>query len=136
MSCKTPILRARFDDPTVQAVAANGVIMLPNVTSNTECADVDSGIVTLRKHGTYEVHFNATLVATSATDNVEVQMYRDGTPVPGAHAIATAGAVGNNIPMSFTALVTTECCGSEAIDFRSITASSVRIANVTIEAVN
>lgn len=133
--CKTAILRALFDNPTVQTVEAGGIIQLPDVTSNECCqAPVTGGVVSIRRDGTYEVHFNATLVATVAGP-VEVQMYRNGTPVPGAHALGTAAAVGDNVPLSFTALTTVDCCCAQSIDFRCIDATTVRVANVTLEAV-
>lgn len=135
MSCKTPILRAVFDSPTVQAVDADGIINLPEVTSNTECATSTGGTITLRTPGTYEIHLNVTAVATAA-GAVEVQMFRNGTAVPGAHAIGTAAAVGDNVPLSFTGLATIECCGSESISFHAVTATSIRVANATIEEVN
>lgn len=134
MSCKTPILRAVFDSTTVQDVAANGIIQYSSVTSNSCCnSPVNAGVITLRDNGTYEVHFNVTLVATAAGP-VEVQMYRNGTPVPGAHALGTAAAIGDNVNMAFTALVSVDCCAT-TLDFRAIDATSVRVANVTLEEV-
>lgn len=136
MSCKTPILRAVFDNPTVQTVDAGGVIQLPDVTTNECCsAPVNGGLVTIRKNGTYEIHFNCTLVATAAGP-VEVQMYRNGAAVPGAHALGTAAAIGDNVSLAFTALVSVDCCCSTTFDFRCIDATSVRVANLTLEGVN
>lgn len=132
MSCKTAILRAVFDSATVQEVAAGGVINLPEVTSNTRCATATGGTISIREPGDYEVAFNATLVAT-AVGPVEVQMYRNGSPVPGAHAIGQAAAVGDNVPLAFNGVITVECCGNESISFRAVTASTVRIANAVVE---
>ena len=134
MSCKTPIIRAVFDSPTVQAVDALGIINLPEVTTNECCSNpVTGGVITLRTNGTYEIHFNCSLVATAAGP-VEVQMYRNGSPVPGAHALGTAAAIGDNVNIAFTALASVDCC-STTIDFRAIDATSVRVANATIEEV-
>lgn len=135
MACKTPIFRAIFDSPTVQAVDADGIINLPEVTSNSKCATATGGTITLRNPGTYEVHFNVTAVATAAGP-VEIQMFRNGTAVPGAHTIGTAAAVGDNVSLSFTALATIECCGSESLSFHAVTATSIRVANATLEQVN
>ena len=136
MSCKTPILRAVYDSPTAQAVAADGLIQFTSETSNSCCRDwLNQGTITLKQNGTYEIHFNATAVATAAGP-VEVQMYRNGTPVPGAHAYGTAAAVGDFVPLSFTALATVDCCCGDTISFRAITATSFNVANVTLEAVN
>lgn len=137
MSCKTPIFRAVFDSTTVQNVAADGLIQFPNVTSNECCNEnqVNAGTITLTTNGTYEIHFNASLVATAAGTQ-EVQMYRNGSPVPGAHAIATAAAIGDTVALGFTALVTVNCCCGDTISFRCPTATSVRIANVTFETIH
>lgn len=136
MSCKTPILRAVFDNPTAQTVAADGLIQLPNVTTNECCSSpVNGGTITIRQAGTYEVHFNATVEAT-ATGTQEIQMYRNGSPVPGAHGLETAAAVGDFANIAFTGLITVDCCCGDTISFRCPTATSIRVANVTLEAVN
>lgn len=135
MSCKIPSLRAVFDSPTLQSVAAGGVISLPNVTSNTKCLTASDGTIAIRNPGTYKVSWNVTATANAAGP-VEVQLYRDGSPVPGSHAAATAAAAGNLVPMSASALVTVECCGSEALALRMATAAGVRIANVAIEKID
>lgn len=135
MSCKTPILRAVFDSPTVQAVDADGIIQFPDVTTNQCCGSpVTGGVIALNQCGDYEVHFNASVVATAA-GQIEVQMFKNGTPVPGAHAFGTAAAVGDNVSLSFTGLVSVDCCEKD-ITFRPTTATSIRVANVTLEEVN
>lgn len=134
MSCKAKIARAVFDSPTVQAVGAGGVINLPEVTKNTRCITVTGGAMTVRNGGTYNAHVNVTAVATAAGAQ-EFQLYRNGTPVPGAHAIATAAAVGDNVAVAFSTPITVECCGSTTIDVRSATATSIRIADLTLEQV-
>lgn len=136
MSNKTSILRAVFDNPTVQNVDAGGIIQFPDVTVNECCiTPVNGGIITLRNNSkcntNVDVQFNCTLVATAA-GAVEVQMYRNGAPVPGAHALGTAAAIGDNIPLSFSTVITADCC-NETIDFRCINATSVRVANAILE---
>lgn len=135
MSCNTPILRAVFDSATVQAVAANGIINMPDVTSTGTCNTSASGVITLRRAGTYIVHFNATTVATAAGAQ-EIQMLRNGTPVPGAHALETSAAVGDNASLAFTALVSVSNGSATTLSFRSVPATSIRVANVTIEMVD
>lgn len=131
MSCKTPILRAVFDSTTLQAVAANGVINLPEVVSNSCCATASGGTINLREKGTYEIHWNVTVSAAAAgTENI--QLFANGNPVPGSHALATAAAVGNLIPMAATGVTTVDCCGNTALTLRSVPATNIRVANVTL----
>lgn len=131
MSCNSPAARAVFDSATVQTVTANGIINMPEVTVNGRCISVASGVFTLRRNGTYRVDVNVTTIATAAGVE-EIQLYRNGSPVPGAHALGTAAAVGDNVPMSFSALVTVDD-SPVTLDVRSAVATSVRVANVTID---
>lgn len=135
MSCNTPILRGVFDSTTLQNVVANGNINFPDVTSTGTCNSISGGVVTLRTPGTYIVHFNATVSAT-AIGAQEIQMIRNGSPVPGAHAIETAAAASDLASLAFTALVTVVDGNATTISFRSTTAVNIRVANVTIEKVN
>lgn len=131
MSCNTSAIRTVFDSPTVQAVAANGIINMPEVTTTGRCLSSASGVTTIRKNGTYHVDVNVTTVATAAGVE-EVQLYRNGSPIPGAHALGTAAAVGDNVPMAFSALVSVDNA-PVTLDIRSTPATSVRVANVTIK---
>lgn len=136
MSCKTPIFRGVFDSATVQTVAADGLILFNSTTSNECCQNwYNEGTITIRQNGTYEIHFNATVAATVAGTQ-EIQMYRNGNPVPGAHGLETAAAVGDFANIAFTGLVTVDCCCGDTISFRCPEATSIRVANVTLEAVN
>lgn len=132
MSCNKALARGSFDSPTVQDVAANGAIQFANTT--TTCRDsisFNGGEVTIRKSGTYLVDFNATTVATAAGVE-EIQMFRNGNAVPGAHARETAAAVGDSSSLAFATLVTVECGSPVTLSFRSVPATSVSIANVVI----
>lgn len=136
MSCNKTIARAVFDSATLQAVTANGVINLPEVTTSSNCGvTVSGGVFTVRKGGTYAVSVNVTTSAAAAGTE-EVQLYVNGTPQPGAHALATAGAAADLTPMAFHDLVTVECCGTTTLDIRSLPATNIRVAMVTIEEVN
>lgn len=130
MSCKA-LARGSFDSPTVQAVAANGQIQFANTA--TTCKDVvfNGGDVTIRRPGTYLVSVNASTAATAAGTE-EIQLLRDGTAVPGAHALETAAAVGNLSTMAFATLVTVPRCGTATLSVRSVPATSVRVANIVI----
>lgn len=136
MSCKEPLIRAAFDSATLQEVAADGVIELPNVTVSSTCdATVSGGTVTLRTPGTYVVHVNVTTSAAAAGTE-EVQLYVNGAPKIGAHALGTAAAAADLTPMAFNDLVTVECCGTASLTVRTTPATNVRVANVIINDAN
>ena len=71
--------------------------------------------------------------AICAVGTEEIQMYRNGSPVAGAHALATTAAAADLSALAFTALVTVTRGSNTVIDFRSIPATNIRVANVTIE---
>lgn len=135
MSCNTPIIRTVFDSTTLQTVAANGIINMPDVTSNRECLSSTGGVITIRTPGNYIVHFNATISATAAGAQ-EIQMIRNGSPVPGAHAIETAAAVGDLASVAFAFPITVTKGTTATISFRAANAMSIRIANAVVEQVN
>lgn len=125
------LTRGTFDSPTVQAVLANGVIPVSSFTTNTNCIKNDNGTITVRHGGTYKVSVNVTTIATAAGVE-EIQLYRNGTPVPGAHAQGTAAAVGDAVPMSFSTLITVEDCGQTTLTVQSTPATSVRIYDIDL----
>lgn len=135
MSCNTPITRGVFDSTTLQTVAANGTINFPDVTSTGTCNTAASGVFTLRRAGTYIVHVNVTVTPTAAGVQ-EIQLIRNGSPVPGAHALETVAAAGDSASMAFTALVSVTNNASTTLFVRSVPATSIRVANITIEPVN
>lgn len=134
MSCKEPLIRAAFDSATVQEVAADGVVELPNVTVSSKCdATVSGGTITLRTPGTYVVHVNAT-TAAAAAGTEELQLYVNGAPKIGAHALGTAAAAGDLTPLAFNDLVTVECCNTVSLTVRTTPATTIRVANVIVNA--
>lgn len=131
MACNNKLARGTFDSATVAAVGANGILPATSFTTNTKCIENDNGVITIRGGGTYEVMVNVTTIAT-AIGVEEVQLYRNGTPIPGAHAQGTAAAVGDAVPMSFSTPVTVECCGATTLTVRSTPATSLRIYQINI----
>lgn len=134
MSCNTPILRGVFDSTTLQAVAAQANIQFAEFTSNSQCNSGTGGVITLRNPGTYIVHFNATISATAAGAQ-EVQLVRNGSLVPGAHAIETAAAAGDLASVAFATPITVTSGNATTLSIRSLNAMNIRIANIAIEEV-
>ena len=58
--------------------------------------------------GYYDIDANVSVVAT-AIGNVTATLYKDGAPVQGATATATAGAVGDVVTLPISALVRLNC---------------------------
>lgn len=131
MSCNKKLARGTFDSATVAAVGENGTLPVTSFTTNSKCIENDNGVITVRGGGTYEVMVNVTTIATAAGVE-EIQLYRNGTPVPGAHAFGTAAAVGDNVPMSFSTPITVECCGNTVLTVRSTPATSIRVYQINL----
>jgi len=131
MGLKT-IGRFVYDSTTTTTVPANGNIPRPLSTVSTNCLSCDGSTVTINRSGVYEVSANFSMAATAA-GNVEIQMYRNGNAVPGAHAIATASAAADLVTQDFTAVVTVPCNSPTAtVNFKSATGGSTEIANVIV----
>lgn len=131
MGMKT-IGRFVYDSTTTTAVPANGNIPLPLSTISTNCLSCDGTTITINRCGVYEVSANFSMSATAA-GAVEVQMYRNGNAVPGAHAITTASAASDLVSQDFTAVVTVPANSPTAtINFKSPTGGSIEIANVIV----
>ena len=131
MGCKT-IGRFTFDSATVADLAEDGLIEFTNKTSSNDCVSCDGTNISLRAPGVYLVLFNATFVATAA-GAIESQGYRNGSAMPGMHAISTAAAVGDNVSQAYAQPVTVgRNTGEVTLNFRVPQATSERIASVTV----
>lgn len=109
------------------AVAVNENIPFNNVSLIKGCTATkpSAATVNLNSAGIYRVSFDASAIATVA-GNLEVQLYRNGVPLPQATATNT-GAVTDSEMLTFEALVqvpynnTCECCTAPVtIEVRNI----------------
>lgn len=131
MGMKT-IGRFVFDSSTATTLAADQNIPLPTTTISTNCLSCDGSNITINRCGVYQITANFTFVATATGAN-ETQMYRNGNAVPGAHALSTAAAVGDNLPQSFSTVITVPRNAPTAtINFKVADATSLEIANVIV----
>lgn len=140
MSCKN-IARGVFDSPTPAGVTKNGIIPLTSFNSTTNCIRNQNGEVTVNDGGNYIVAVNVTLAALAAGVH-EVQLFRNGSPVPGAHAFETIAAIGDLANFAFDAPITVDCCGDTILSARLLApapaaagdpAANVRVHAMTIE---
>lgn len=79
----------------------------------------------------YLVLASATLEAEEA-GTIEVQLHRNGNPVPGAHAYATALEEGDLHALAFSAVVSVPKCGQATISLRSVGAVGVTVAEAVL----
>lgn len=134
MGCKT-IGRFVYDSATAQAIAEGGNVTYANGTTSNDCVQsAGQGVVRVMRPGLYNVFFNATLAATAEGD-VGLQLYHDGTPVPGASGAVTLGAEGDLASVSFATPVTVRCCADDALSVRADAETSVTVALLVVEKV-
>lgn len=125
-----------FDSSTATTLSADQNIPLPTATTSTNCISCDGSNITINKCGIYQITANFTFIATAAGAN-ETQMYRNGNAVPGAHAISTAAAADDNLPQSFSTVITVPRNAPTAtINFKAANATTLTVANVIVTKVS
>lgn len=134
-NCKNRALaQAVFDNAAVQAVPAGGIMQPASIATSTDCIELVGGEIRINRPGDYKVSVNATM-GTAAAGTVEVQLFRNGSPVPGAHALETAAAADDVVSLTFNDLITVDCCGGTVISVRAVAAANMRVLNVIVEEV-
>lgn len=134
MGCKT-IGRFVYDSATAQGIAEGGNVTYADSTTSNGCVQgAGQGVVRVLRPGLYNVFFNATVEATAAGD-VALQLYHDGTPVPGASGAVTLAAAGDLASVSFATPVTVRCCADDALFVRADADASVTVALLVVEKV-
>lgn len=119
-----------LSNTTAQTLAPGQALTFDTVILNTgcgECHRTNSGIVTLRKIGIYEVHFSANISGTAA-GQVQLVIELDGEPLPETlmtNAIAAAGDLEN----AATATLVRTCSGRLSVVNPSATESTLVGAN-------
>lgn len=123
------------DVTTPVAIEADRNIVFNGKTISTKCVSYDgNGGIKLNGQGLYMIYANFTATAT-AVGNIGIQMYEDGTAVPGAHGISSAAAVGDVRNIAFNGVITVRCNCDKTLTFRSSVDTSYNIANVIVEKV-
>ena len=122
-----------LSNTTAQTLAPGQSLTFDTVILNTGCGEChrkNSGVVTLRKIGIYEIHFSGNISATAA-GQAELVIELDGEPLNETfmtNAIGTAGDLEN---ASTATLVRTcaSCCGRLTVTNPSTTQSTIVGAN-------
>lgn len=88
----------------------------------------------LVRTGLYDVDVSATLIASGA-GVVSLALYKDGAPVPGAVATATAAAAGSYVNLGITATVRECCCNARGSLTLVLTAGTATVTNMATRVV-
>ena len=104
-----------LSNTTAQTVAAGQALTFNAVVLNTGCGEFhreNSGIITLRKIGIYEVHFSANIAGTAAGP-IQLVIELDGEPLTETTMISTptAAADANNVATATLVRTYCGCCG-------------------------
>ena len=104
-----------LSNTTAQTLTPGQALTFDTVILNTgcgECHRANSGIITLRKIGIYEVHFSANISATTA-GTAQLAIELDGEPLLETTMINSIGTAGDPDNAATSTLVRTcaGCCG-------------------------
>lgn len=90
--------------PTAQTVTAGQAI--PFVGTGNCCQQWANGSITITRPGRYLVQVSASGAATATTSTAQqIQLYINGTAVPGVLATATSTGTDDDVQLSFSAIV-------------------------------
>lgn len=133
MSCKSA-LYAAMQTPT--AVAVGGVIPLGSLIRRYGCdISLNGNAVNIvggnQSAGYYDVDASLT-VAPTAAGTVTVTLFKDGVPVPGATASATAAAADDVVDLNIPALVRQVCCAAGSALTLVLTGAAATVNNVAL----
>lgn len=131
MGCRT-IGRFVYDSTTTASVAAGGNIPYTSTTVSNRCIQCDGQNITIERAGVYSVMVNVTAVAP-ATGSMELQLYRNGMAIPGAHAVETIATADDAVSVAFNAVITVPASAPlVTLNVRTTTANAIQIANVLV----
>lgn len=106
------------------AIAANGTVPFGSIIRRFgQCVNLDGSDITVCGQGYYDVECSVTLLPVAA-GNIGIQLYADGSPVPGANAQGV-GAAGSPLNLFISSLVRQKCCGATSLSLRLVTPTGV-----------
>lgn len=133
MSCKTSIIYSA--NTSTQTLAENTATTVNFGSIVRRCGDaltMSGGNVVLSEVGFYSIDIN--IGATVGAGNVTVQLYKDGTLIPGATATITSGAAATSIQAVIPCTIRSRCCCDSTITCiatstvaGAITSASIRV---------
>ena len=128
MSCKSCLYAANTN---TQAVAVNGVISFGNVVRRFgNNVGISGGNVIMNGAGYYDIDTNITFADTAA-GTATIQLYANGTAIPGALAQITTGTANAVHSISIPAVVRNTCCADNIIT-AVVTGVAISVTNAAI----
>lgn len=129
----------RFVNTTAQTFTSVGNMVFSSTTISTEAIGYDgAGGVQLKAPGLYMIYANFTGTTTSATSDVAVGMYEGTNAVSGAYASGTGTALGDDVNLAFSAVVSVRPNSSgtyATLYFKCTEAGTISLANIIVEKV-
>lgn len=105
-----------LSNTAAQTIAPNAALTFDTVILRAnrcgECHRINSGIITLKYAGIYEVHFSANIAGTAAGP-IQLTIELDGEPLTETTMISTptVAADANNVATSTLVRICSACCG-------------------------
>lgn len=126
---KSAIYVANISAPTV---ADGGIVPLGSILRRYGCnINMDGNAITLCGQGYYLVTVSAT-VTPSAAGTVTLLAQKDGVPIAGAEASATAGATDIAITLPITCTVRNACGGESSLLSLLLTGGEAVVNNLAV----
>jgi len=124
-------------NPSVQNVAVDGIINLGTINRRYGCnLDLGGNGILVSGAGYYLV--NASITAAPSTEGqVTVTMNKDGVPVSGATASATAAAAGDLTNLSISCIIRENCQCCEGLSNLTfvLTETASSVSNIAVDVV-
>ncbi len=96
------------------------------------CVTADGNTaIDINRAGVYQILYNGTFKALN-TSPIDVQLIEDGTLRQGAHAVVSPVAVGDNVSVAFSDIITVRCGSSKTIAVQSKIATNVLITSISV----
>lgn len=125
MSCSTLLA----NNNTATLVAANGIVPLGNaIHGYGKGIRLNGNSIQIYNSGYYKISANLS-VSVTGTGTITAQLYKNGSPIPGALASATPGAAAAVVNLEIDWLVRRNCCGDDI--YTIVLSDSGTVNNVT-----
>jgi len=98
-------------NPSTQAVSENGIITLGSILRRFGCnLRLNGNAIEAEGEGYYTLDCDVTVEPTAA-GIVEVALYANGTPIPGATATGSVSAAEDPVTLPISTTIRRSCCG-------------------------
>lgn len=130
MGCNSAIYVVNTNNQAIPATTATTLNFGQIVRRFGNCIDCSGGNVSVNAYGFYDVA--ATIGFTAAAGEVTIQLYTDGTAIPGATATITAVA-DTEYSVTVPCIIRNTCCCDKMITATVTSGAAAVISNATIK---